>query len=261
MNDNLTKSAKQTLLFFENFVRKKEVSDFISKYRKILKLPESGIKLTEEEKRTFSLQKYIESSLNPQKNTRTKLPKHVNKNTIPLINTCIIFTRKQGVQSYYIPFLLMFYILFNETILIPEMFDMEDDLLKLEHLPSELSWFSDEDPVLLKATYEHFENISTRYPIALYINPEASQRQIQDFIAKNYAFIEASKKDIKNKITGHRRKSTRKQERNDFIYKNRNLPRKKITQLVNHEFPDLEDIDYGNVGKIISLEKKRRESK
>lgn len=261
MYSKLTKSAEQTLLFFENFVRKDEVSHFISEYRKILKLPENGIKLSEAEKKTLSINSYVELTLAPQKEIQARLPKQVKERTVPLINTCIVFTRKQGVQSFYIPFLLMFYVLFNETLLIPDMFDMEDDLLKLEHLPSELSWFDDKDPVLLKAAHEHFESIGKKYSVALYINPEASQRQIQDFISKNYSFIKAHKKEVKSRITGHRRRSERKQERNDFIYKNRNLPRKKIMQLANSKFSDLEKMDYGNVGKIISLEKKRRETK
>jgi hypothetical protein len=85
----------------------------------------------------------------------------------------MVFTSSQGIDSYYIPTLLRMYLFFNATVpLPPQMIDGRDDLLKIEHMPSELSWYDDEDHYLLKRMYEHFDDIAKNYPIALYINSD-----------------------------------------------------------------------------------------
>ena len=258
MSDKLTQSAKQTLVFFEEFIRKEEVADFIKLFRKELNLPPEGIIFTDEDKKAMA-KPYDAFFYIPQR-TRLNFKPIDRKKPMRVINTCNIFTRQQGVNSLYIATLLRLYVFFNQTIdTTMRMFNHWDDFLKLEHIPSELSWFSDTDHTLLKYAYEHFEGLGKKYPIALYINPEASQRQIQDFIAKNWSFIQAYKKD--KKINIYRKKKKQTQERNDFIYKNRHFPRKQIMMMITDKFGAENTIDYGYIGKIISIEKKRRENK
>jgi|GEM_PF-2917561 len=261
MKSKLTKSAQQTVVFFEEFIRKNEVADFIKRFRQYLNLPQRGLSFTEEDKN--DLVNYpLNAFLYIPQRARSLFPKIDREKPMRIINTCKVFVKQQGVDSFYIDSMLTLFLFFNKTIDIPlRISNDRNDLLKLEHIPSELSWFSNKDHYLLKRAYEHFDYISKKYPIALYINPKASQRQIQDFLAKNWSFIKTHEKDVKTNVSGHKKKNKSKQERNDFIYQNRNLPRKKIMEMIIEEFPSSEIVDYGYIGKIISLEKKRRENK
>jgi hypothetical protein len=261
MKKEITQSAQQTLVFFEEFVRKEKVVDFIRKYRKRLNLPPNGISFTEKHEKELS--NPIDGFLYIPDEVRECLTGLDKEKPVRIVKTCNLFVMEDmGVNSVYVKTLLRLYAYFNQTIeSTVEAFNTWDDLLRMEHIPSELSWFSNEDHFLLKCAYEHFASTGETHPIALYINPEASQRQIQDFLSKNWGFIEAYRKKSTGKITGLKKKSKGKQERKDFIYEHRDLPRKEIMRMANDQFPDLEHIDYGNVGKIISLEKKHREKK
>lgn len=260
MNDKLTQSAQQTLKFFEEFIRRKAVADFIKKYRKYLNLPPNGLVFTNENRK--ELEETLVVFLYIPSRVRQLLPEEEKKKPMRVMNTCMALVAQEGVNSFYINAMLSLFLFYNEVIDYPlRILDAHDDLLKLEHLPSELSWYDNEDYSLLKYAYEHFEQLSKKYPIALYINPDVSQRQIQDFISKNWAFIEAHRKDTKANISGFRKKKKTIQERNDFIYENQQLPRKEIMRLLYEKYGEKLDIDYGYIGKIISLEKKRRETK
>ena len=110
------------------------------------------------------------------------------------------------------------------------------------------------DPDLSKEDIEH-------YPVSVRISPYASKRDILDYIERFFPYILHTQKDYidKNiKIGKFKTRKTNIQERNDFIYKNRNLPRKEIMSLVGDKFGPNAVIDYGYIGKIISLEKKKR---
>lgn len=97
------------------------------------------------------------------------------------------------------------------------------------------------------------------FPIAIRLSPHVSERDIIDFVKKNYTkniqpLLNMYKSDYpiervrtKNPITG---------KRNSFIYENRKLSLKKISELVKDKFN--EDLDVGHIGKIISILKKRK---
>ncbi len=104
---------------------------------------------------------------------------------------------------------------------------------------------------------------SYSHPVILRINPYASQREIIDYIKK---FYNLSIKPIQDyykidniKLGSVKKKDPKKQERNNFIYENKDLPRAEIASLVGKKFKEY--LDVGHVGKIISLEKKKREGK
>lgn len=98
------------------------------------------------------------------------------------------------------------------------------------------------------------------FPIALRISPWASKRDILDYVNKNYSTfikkIQDRYKEGKN-ISIKRKKNTRVNERNEFIYENRELPSKELMSLVNKKYGDL--LDYTYINQIIS--KKRKEKK
>jgi hypothetical protein len=90
-------------------------------------------------------------------------------------------------------------------------------------------------------------------PIVVLIPPFASQRDINDFISLNWEQIEKiqnqyGKKDAE--ITKMRRKSSRVELRNQFIYENRELPKRELMKKVTDQFGDV--LDYSYLGKIIA---------
>jgi len=104
------------------------------------------------------------------------------------------------------------------------------------------------------------DNLKKMFPVVLRISPHASIRDIHNYINSFSNEIKSLQKSClteKNKKVGKvRSKKEHIQERNNFIYENRNLPRKKIMEMVTKEFKEC--LDYGHIGKIISLENKKR---
>lgn len=100
------------------------------------------------------------------------------------------------------------------------------------------------------------------YPIAIRISPYASLRDILDFVKVSYKFpikhLQEKYKDKAIKLGKFKKRKTVIQKRNEFIYQNRHLPRRQIARLVLEKFGSKNDIDYGYIGKIISLERKKR---
>lgn len=101
------------------------------------------------------------------------------------------------------------------------------------------------------------------FPIAIRISPFATQRDIVDFIKKHEVFIaqmqEQYRKDFKGiRIGKTKKRSVEVQERNDFIYENRNLPRRKIMELLSEKYGADKTLDMGHISKVISLEKQKR---
>lgn len=100
------------------------------------------------------------------------------------------------------------------------------------------------------------------YPIAVRISPHASLRDILDYIKTTYhyqiSFLQKKYKDKNIKLGKFKKRKTIIQERNEFIYQNRDLPRQEIMKLVTDKFGSKNTIDYGYIGKIISLEKRKR---
>lgn len=105
---------------------------------------------------------------------------------------------------------------------------------------------------------------SRAYPIEILISPYATKRDILSALDEQYTeYVQPiqekfKKKDVK--ISEARKRKNR--ERDDFIYHNRNLPIKELVTLVNENFrKDKNDslVGYGDVNKIIALEKQRRE--
>jgi hypothetical protein len=255
-NQKPTKSALQTGKFFEEFIRKEKVVEFIKEYRKILGLPEKGLPLTERDVKEFNDYMipafFLPKKLNP---FLKKLPKG---EAIRILNTCKAFVgQEMGVESIYVEMMLRNFLVFNEVIKIPqEVFYLhsQDDLLRIENFADEVSCFSDKSKFMLEFMYEQYKSVGKKFPIAIFINPEATQNQVKDFISKNWERIESQKNKSKSRLSGIRTK--RRQALNDFIYNNKNLPLSEIFNKLSNEKGVI--LDYGHIGKIIQLEKKKR---
>ncbi len=247
----LSKSAQQTIKFFEEFIRKDTVAKFIKDYREILGIPPSGMPFLEID--AAEITKPIESFFYVP--VRIVSPSKDNPNpSIRIINTCMAFTGQQGITSMIIASILRYYLIFNKIIDAPLRYSSEhDDLFRIDHLPSELSWYSETDHTLLKHMYAHFHEISKTHPVALFINPEATQNQLKDFISRNWKDIVAYRDTTKTLLNGIRTK--KKQQINDRIYELRELSLSQIRKQLADTGVFLDD---GHIGKIRQIEKRKR---
>jgi hypothetical protein len=108
--------------------------------------------------------------------------------------------------------------------------------------------------------YEYIKERSKTHPVAILLSPYASQRDILDYVKKlyNISIKPALQRhqDPKIKIGKVRTKSYVVDVRNKFIYENRNLPKKKIVELIAKHFRDV--LDYTYIAKIIKDEGRKR---
>ncbi len=99
------------------------------------------------------------------------------------------------------------------------------------------------------------------FPVALHISPYASKRSIlkyvEDFYKTEIAPLQEKRKDPKSEMRKHKSKKLAVEKRNNLIYQNQRMPRKKLIAMVSSQFPEIR-VDQGEIGKIISLENKRR---
>ncbi|MDQ5954097.1 MAG: hypothetical protein QG583_24 [Patescibacteria group bacterium] len=263
MKKKEAKSSLYTKDLFEEFIRKEETLDFIKKMREILGLPKDGLELTKEHLKSIEEEIILDFYV-PKVEfhiTEKSLLEGENKGKsiqLGIINACNGFAHHKCFDSRYIKINLRMYVFFNRKFDIPvEMFDDENDLFKIEHIPTTLSEYDNEDHFLLKCLYDHFEFVSKKYPVALFINPEISQNQLKDFISKKWVHIKKYAKSEENRSFKIRTKKHR--ERDDFIFDNRNLPISKIREMLALKFKEY--LDDGHIGKIISLEKRKRNKK
>lgn len=253
MSNNETQSFKQTKRIFDEFIRKDKTVKFIKEYRELLGMPVEGFRLTDQDKDDFINFiipiLYLPNKIFPLKG---KTQKDIG---IKIINTCMAFVKSEGFDSYYMIVMFRMYLIFNKRIDVPtKMFEGHDDFCKIEHLPSILDEYHEKDQFLLECMYGHFKEISKTHPLILYINPNISQNQLKDFISKNWSEITNYREESTSQYSKLRKK--RNQKRDDIIYKNRDLPLAEIREILSKECNEY--LDDGHIGKIIQIEKERR---
>lgn len=140
--------------------------------------------------------------------------------------------------------------------------DILDEYVKSGRVPT-----AEENYTLPVATFDtekmEFLDRDT-FPVMLAISPFASQRDIVEYVKKFHAdhILPIQKRSLakyENTPMRNRSKDSSTRDRNDFIYENRELPRKEIATSVAKKFKEY--LDVGHIGKIISEEKKKRENK
>lgn len=93
------------------------------------------------------------------------------------------------------------------------------------------------------------------YPVHIGISPNATQRDVLDFITKRWSMIRTMLDVYEKKPVIPRKK--RKHKRNAFIEKNINIPSKELAEKVNNKYPE-ENLTYDDINSIKSYIKKRR---
>lgn len=114
----------------------------------------------------------------------------------------------------------------------------------------------------IRKNSKNFRFLLKDYPVFIKISPYASQRDLMDFIKKNWPFVSFSLNRYKNngvRLGKTRTKNEIIKKRNKLIVDNRELKIKEIVKIVNSntDNPD-EVVDEGLVGKILSIDRKRR---
>lgn len=111
--------------------------------------------------------------------------------------------------------------------------------------------------------FDHMENETKVYPIAIRISPYASFRTIEEYIKKTYSgLIEPLQKKYRgpeSKLGKTRIRNKYLSKRNKKIYELRHLPHKEIARIVNEEFFGKNIlVGYEEISGIIAIEKERR---
>jgi hypothetical protein len=254
MTKDLPSSTQETIEFFEDFIRKAEVIEFITKVRNSMGIPVDGMEYTkkDEEQLAQPIRAFFHVPESLIKQTGKSVRGDINR-------ACATFLKKHNIESLVICDLLRLYIIFNKTI--PAFFGADfpsDDFLAIDDFSLSVSCYSREDFSDLQKMYDNSKEQSEKYPLILYINPHTSQKQAIDFIKKNWSLVGTYANALPRLFKPVRKKKNR--ERDDFIYANRYLPRKKIMRLLYDKYTYL-NVDYASIGKIISLERKKRENK
>jgi len=150
------------------------------------------------------------------------------------------------------------YLFYNQTFLDLHLFIYDYDLCLIDDAPESIADLN--DPEYGHVWKEIEEEELNGFPIVIKISPYATERDIIDFIKKNYKHINLLQKKYQKpniKIGKFKQKNELIQKRNDFIWEHRNLSRKKIMHLVNQKFKG-RTLGYADVEKIIILERKKR---
>ncbi len=93
------------------------------------------------------------------------------------------------------------------------------------------------------------------YPIHIGINPRATKRDVLDYINKRWDYIRGVLDYYEENPKGIRKR--RKQERDDFIWLNKDSPAKDLAEKVNEKFPD-EVLTYSDINSILYYLRKRK---
>ena len=254
---NKTDGYKKIENYVKNLARYPKFFEFLKVARKKFKIPEKGFKYStvkmdkrEEIKRIWNeegFRKYVEDFCGEHK----KLP---------------------GMEEF-----IASYILFNDTepvaeeigISIVKVVDIsllsgkKADALALEaekNLPPKAKGKLNANEIARIGKFGQLMSYSETYPIAILLNPYMSQRNIIDAVKKLYeTHIEPLQKELRSKkivLDKIRKKSSRVEERNKFIYENRlGKSRKELARLVNDKFGEV--LDYTYINKIIRDEREK----
>jgi len=126
--------------------------------------------------------------------------------------------------------------------------DLQDDQLNPANKGEEIIYLRPSRQIHLMA-----------YPIAIDINARASKRDVLDFVEKKWSWIDAKLRESEKKALKIVFNKKRKIDRGitDFIWSHKDMPSKKVKDLLNVKFPENDLVGY-EINDIIKREKKKR---
>lgn len=231
----------------------------INNYIDILFKSSDFLKFVEDSKHKYAIPPhgFIEEKnkyniLNPPTKWKGNLKKYDK-----LIDDIENFCRNKGL--YY----QNFYTYIYDFIIYDKALDpINDELCVVRDLINNYELKNDSPPNVKQIIEDLEKDENIIYPIVIKISPYASIRDILDFIKKNSQTIKKLQLKHKKeniKIGKYKTRNKYIKERDEFIYMHRDKPLKKIMGLMFEKFgDDPNHPDIGAIGKIISLEKKKR---
>ncbi len=243
--------AKKIVYYFNDVIKRGDFQKEIKKIRKSYDMPETGYIFTKEDN----------DLLNEKGSDIAGLDEKINELSI-----------KFGLYSFVWYDILRKYIFFNRIdfrgrIYSYSVFKLckvvdEKQKHKISLSPADWGYETEEDIKQYRETEDYLKNREDEeFPISLRISPYASERDILSFIRRNFSDISRLQKRYNLKHIGIgkvKKKNSFIKERNDLIYENRRLPRIEIMRLLTDKYGADRTLDYAYIGKIISLETKKR---
>lgn len=226
----------------------------VKEIRKEYKIPNTGLKMSKE----------VEEELNKQIHHYFHLPEELktkDRNILKEINLYIRdICKKLTIENLDLMFFFRIYILYNKkiyTIINGKLSFV--DLCQTQDMIDFATFFGADLPE--DKHTEHLKRNFEYYPIIIKLHPSVSQRDLVGYIKDNWDSIEYSLsqyKDENSKIGKVKKKKLGIKERNDFIYENRHLSSREIMGMLYKKYGFNFEMDQAYIGKIISMEKKRR---
>lgn len=269
--DKLTQAEQKLIVQFQKWFEATGIELKVSELRKEIGIPPEGIQITDEDRKQLG-----SLSLTPK-----NLPFTVKGKITMCLRGCFAGTRElledglPVLNNFYFREVLKAYVFFNQFLFEDVRASMPIDLrLKNlcnlgdaresleEHLGIEGR--DDFDPELAEIYINSQRELTAVFPITLSIHPEASQRDVLDFIKKSWDFIKILQDRRKNKSTKvlHSRTKINEpiKERNKLIYEF-HLSGKSTKEIRKELVKRNQFLDDGHILKIISLEKNKHEKK
>jgi hypothetical protein len=277
MNNALPQSDKKLLTKFKKHVETSDFEDEVRAIRLEIGVPIDGLSLVEQEdKDHLWLSLYTPIAL------RQQYPEKIPKFLGTTVRAVKRLADKLAFSSMYFEQVITCYILYNQFFF-DEILEQWpklglESLCKIVDAKMEIEEYISQEDAQTLATESHPEDDSLltnmytamqhrsldKYPLALRIHPEASKRDIVDYLNKHWGYIRMLQETYRvTSGTALRHAKTSRNEkidkRNEFIYEQRDLPRREINKLLIAE--GFSSMDVGSIGKIISNIKKEREHK
>lgn len=261
-----TNGEKKSLLQFQKITETERFQKEVARIRKSFKLPHEGLQYT--------------------KDTKIKLPERIEFEYQAVgfrwvskswyIHETKDILRMFPIMNGYFSILIRNYIYFNKFLYdeLKRFREPTSDICCLMSADEEAGYFLlDDDPEGtswdVQSHNREAGDILYSHPISIRFRADVSQRTLVDFIKKNWGTIEHVQKNYlkKGSPTSFKNSKTSRDkliaERNNLIYSHRHLTQKQILELLVREYKEFPRLilDLGSIGKIISLEKKKREQK
>ncbi len=232
--DRWPKGHAKIFNFFQHIIRKEEFLSDVQRVRKQFRIPSEGLDFDPELLQgSFSFPSHLKLTVSQKENFLALMTWLAEKN------------RMGVMENFKIP--LAYFVLYD-TVVLPEYYD----LCAIQNMRSDK-----DEPV---RRYGEILYSDKTHPIALRISPNASQRDILDYVQYNYKTqIKPLQRLYKEKTSELGEKRKKKSESlfvADFIWEYRTLPAKKIMELLADKHKIYRDM--GEIDKIKSLERKNR---
>jgi len=269
--EKLTQADKKLILQFQKWFETEGIESKILELREEMGIPLEGFLLTDKDREELGNIFLTPHALSSANNSKLTI----------CLRGCFVGSRellgdgRQLLNNTFFKQVLRVYIFFNQFLFedihaslpihlrqtsLCDISDAYEDLYVQVGFEGEHAF----DPELAKTYIDSQRSITELFPIALRIHPEASQRDILDFIKKHWTFIkilQEQQKDKNPKILYARTKTNQAiKQRNDLIYKLHNAG--KTTKEIRKELAKNQYfLDDGHILKIISLRKRKPENK